>query len=52
MNNKILQAIKGGIIATLVMTMVMFVAPYMGLPKMNPAAMLSMMMGVDRKSVV
>jgi uncharacterized membrane protein YagU involved in acid resistance len=46
MNNKILQAIKGGIIATLVMTMVMFVAPYMGLPKMNPAAMLSMMMGV------
>ncbi|NQU67932.1 MAG: hypothetical protein HQ510_08330 [Candidatus Marinimicrobia bacterium] len=46
MNNKILQAIKGGIIATLVMTMVMFVAPYIGLPKMNPAAMLSMMMGV------
>lgn len=46
MNNNILQAIKGGIIATLVMTMVMFVAPYMGLPKMNPAGMLSMMMGV------
>ncbi len=46
MNTKIGQALKAGIIATLVMTMIMFVAPYMGLPKMNPAAMLSMMMGV------
>ena len=46
MKTKISQAAIGGIVATLVMTMVMFVAPYMGLPKMNAAAMLSMMMGV------
>lgn len=46
MKTKISQAVIGGIIATLVMTMVMFVAPYMGLPKMNTAAMLSMMMSV------
>ena len=46
MKTKISQAVIGGIVATLVMTMVMFVAPYMGLPKMNAAAMLSMMMGV------
>jgi len=46
MKTKISQAVIGGIVATLVMTMVMFVAPYMGLPKMNAAAMLSMMMSV------
>jgi len=46
MKTKISQAVIGGIVATLAMTMVMFVAPYMGLPKMNAAAMLSMMMGV------
>ncbi len=46
MKTKISQAAIGGIVATLVMTMVMFVAPYMGLPKMNAATMLSMMMGV------
>lgn len=46
MKTKISQAVIGGIVATLAMTMVMFIAPYMGLPKMNAAAMLSMMMGV------
>ncbi|HVN56987.1 MAG TPA: DUF6789 family protein [Bacteroidales bacterium] len=46
MKTKISQAVIGGIVATLAMTMVMFLAPYMGLPKMNAAAMLSMMMGV------
>jgi hypothetical protein len=46
MKTKILQAVIGGFAATLVMTMVMFIGPFMGLPKMNPAAMLSMMMRV------
>jgi len=46
MKTKFTQALIGGIAATLVMTMVMFIGPFMGLPKMNPAAMLSMMMGV------
>ena len=46
MKTKITQAVIGGLVATLAMTLVMFIGPYMGLPKMNPAAMLSMMMGV------
>lgn len=46
MTNKIQKAIIGGIIGTAVMTMVMFIAPMMGMPKMNPAEMLSMMMGI------
>lgn len=45
MNTKITQSVIGGIVATLVMTMVMFAGPMMGMPKMNPAAMLSMTMG-------
>jgi len=45
MKSKIQQSVIGGIIGTAVMTMVMFVAPMMGMPKMNPAAMLSSMMG-------
>jgi uncharacterized membrane protein YagU involved in acid resistance len=45
MKSKLLQAVLGGMAATLVMTIVMFIGPFMGLPKMNPAAMLSMMMG-------
>lgn len=45
MTTKIKQALIGGILGTAVMTMVMFIAPFMGMPKMNPAAMLSMMMG-------
>jgi len=45
MKTKIQQAVLGGIVATAVMTMVMFVAPLMGMPKMNPAAMLAGMMG-------
>ena len=35
----------GGIIGTAVMTVVMMIAPMMGMPKMNPPQMLSMMMG-------
>ena len=46
MKTKIQQAIIGGIVATAVMTMVMFIAPFMGMPKMNASAMLSMMLGV------
>ncbi|MFU8842697.1 MAG: DUF6789 family protein [Bacteroidales bacterium] len=45
MNTKISQAIVGGLAATLVMTLIMMLGPMMGMPKMNPAAMLSMMMG-------
>jgi len=39
------QAILGGFIATLVMTMIMYVAPLMGMPKMDVAAMLGGMLG-------
>ena len=46
MNSQISRTLISGIAGTLIMTMVMFVAPYMGLPKMNPATMLSGMMGV------
>jgi len=46
MNNRIQQTIIGGLAATLVMTMIMFLAPMMGLPKMNTGQMLSMMLGV------
>ena len=46
METKIKQSVIGGIAGTAVMTMVMFVAPMMGMPKMNPAAMLSVMMGL------
>jgi uncharacterized membrane protein YagU involved in acid resistance len=45
MTKKIQQALIGGIAGTAVMTLVMFMAPMMGMPEMNPPAMLSMMMG-------
>ena len=44
--SKIAQSIIAGMVATTVMTGFMFLAPIMGLPKMNPAEMLSGMMGV------
>ena len=46
MKSKISQSIIAGMVATAVMTGFMFLAPMMGLPKMNPAEMLSGMMGV------
>lgn len=46
MKSKITQTILAGLVATAVMTGFMFLAPMMGLPKMNPAEMLSGMMGV------
>ncbi|GBC76887.1 hypothetical protein HRbin08_00355 [bacterium HR08] len=41
---KVEKAILGGFIATLVMTMIMYLAPMMGMPKMDVAAMLGGMM--------
>jgi uncharacterized membrane protein YagU involved in acid resistance len=46
MKTKIQQAVLGGIVATAVMTMVILMAPLMGMSKMNPAAMLADMMGL------
>jgi uncharacterized membrane protein YagU involved in acid resistance len=46
MTLKIQQSIIGGIVGTAAMTLVMFAAPMMGMPKMNPAEMMSGMMGV------
>ena len=47
MTTKIKQALIGGIAGTAVMTMVMFISPMMGMPKMSPPHMLSMMMGLS-----
>lgn len=46
MDKKLIQAFIAGILATTVMSMIMYVAPMMGLPKMNPPAMLAGMMGL------
>ncbi len=46
MKSKIAQSIIAGLVATAVITGFMFLAPLMGLLKMNPAEMLSGMMGV------
>ncbi len=46
MKSRIAQFLIAGMVATAVMTGIMFLAPMMGLPKMNPAEMLSGMMGV------
>lgn len=45
MNNKIQKSILAGIIGTAIMTVVMMVAPMMGMPKMSPPEMLSGMLG-------
>ena len=47
MENKLVRSILAGVVATAVMTGVTFMAPMMGLPKMNPAEMLSGMLGVS-----
>lgn len=44
MNTKLTRSLLAGITGTLVMTLVMMVAPMMGMPKMNPAAMLAGML--------
>jgi hypothetical protein len=45
MSSKIQQALIAGIAGTAVMSLFMFMAPMMGMPKMNTAQMLSSMMG-------
>ncbi|MDZ4709617.1 MAG: DUF6789 family protein [Saprospiraceae bacterium] len=45
MTTKLKQALIGGIIGTAVMTIVMMIAPMMGMPKMSPPELLSMMIG-------
>ena len=47
MNTKLIQSLISGIAGTTVMTAIMFIGPMMGMPKMNPAAMLAGMMGVS-----
>ena len=44
MSTRIQKAMIGGIAATIVMTIVMFLAPMMGMPKMNPPKMLAVTM--------
>lgn len=46
MNTKIQKSILAGIIGTAVMTVVMMVAPMMGMPKMSPPEMLAGMLGM------
>lgn len=46
MNTKIIQSSIGGVIGAAVMSIVMWVAPMVGIPKMSPPDMLSMMLGV------
>lgn len=46
MNTKIIQSLIGGVIGAAVMSIVMWAAPMIGIPKMSPPDMLSMMLGV------
>lgn len=46
MKNKIQKSILGGIVGTGVMSLIMFIAPLMGMPKMSPPEMLSNMLGL------
>ena len=46
MNTKKTKSIIAGIIGTVIMTIVMMVAPMIGMPKMSPPAMLATMMGM------
>lgn len=46
MDTKLFQSVISGIVGTLVMTLIMYAAPLMGLPEMNPAAMLAAMIGI------
>ena len=44
MDTKLIKSFIAGIIGTTVMSFIMYVAPMMGIPKMNPPAMLAGMM--------
>ena len=46
MTNKIQTSIIAGLVGTAVMTIVMMIAPLMGMPKMSPPEMLSAMLGL------
>ncbi|WP_299778878.1 DUF6789 family protein [uncultured Formosa sp.] len=46
MNTKIQKSIVAGIIGTAIMTIVMMIAPMLGMPKMSPPKMLSGMLGM------
>lgn len=46
MNKKVLLSVFGGIIGTTFMTIIMMLAPMMGMPKMSPPAMLSGILGM------
>lgn len=46
MDTKLIKSFIAGIIGTTVMSFIMYVAPMMGIPKMNPPAMLAGMMGM------
>ncbi len=46
MNTKISKSLLAGIIGTIAMTFVIFIAPMMGMPKMSPPNMLAGMMGM------
>jgi uncharacterized membrane protein YagU involved in acid resistance len=47
MQQKISRAILAGVIGTIVMTVITFLAPLMGMPKMSPPQMLAGMMSVS-----
>ena len=47
MTTRIKQAVIGGVLGTAAMTMVMFITPMMGMPKINAAEMVSMMTGTQ-----
>ena len=46
MKSQIQKSVLGGLLGTAAMTLIIFMAPMMGMPKMNPAEMLAGMMGV------
>ncbi|MCG9792368.1 DUF1440 domain-containing protein [Flavobacterium algicola] len=46
MNNKIQKSVLAGIVGTAIMTVVMMIAPMMGIPKMSPPEMVSGMLGM------
>lgn len=46
MDTKISKSILGGIIGTIIMTIITMIAPMMGMPKMSPPDMLAVMMGM------
>ena len=44
--NKLIKTIIGGLVGTLAMTIIIMLAPLMGMPKMSPPDMLATTMGV------